>query len=357
VIKHGSGIFFICFFSVCSPGFLFAEVPIGAISPADARERLVAAAEEYRGVPYRYGGIDRRGLDCSGLVILSFRDALSTASPRTSEEIEAWAEKIPESQLQRGDLVFFNTDNNTRGRASHLGIYVGEGRFIHAASEGPHTGVIYSLLEVPYWRRSFIGAGRVLPPVSETEGRRPSELPGIAVEGGGQMPKETGRTGISAFRLGVGMGASWNAFIADSSPFRGLAGQLQLSYAPNFFSFGVELRPEWDNALGIFRLPLALSVGAGDLFHIFAGPAITLGTPVIHTSDGDRRYIDKFLWIGTAGITLAPLVFKTAKGKLALYGELAWQSYFRESGLGANSALDTGVALRISTGLRFDWVM
>jgi hypothetical protein len=192
--------------------------------------------------------------------------------------------------------------------------------------------VIYSLLEEPYWRRSFIGAGRVLPP-------------GIAAGDQG------------ALRLGLGMGASWNPFIADNSPFRGLAAQFQLAYAPNLFSFGMELRPERDNALGVFRLPLTLSVGVGDTFRIFAGPAITLGDPVIHTSGEDRRYVDKFIWLGTAGITLAPLVFNLAKGKLAFYGEFAWQTYFRESGLGENPAMDAGAALRISTGLRFDWLM
>jgi probable lipoprotein NlpC len=357
---------FLHLFFVCLPGFLSAEVLVGNLSPADARERLVFAAEQYLDVPYRYGGMDSLGLDCSGLVYLSFRDALSVTAPRTAWEIELWTEKIPESELQKGDLVFFNTGDNAEdkipGRASHVGIYAGEGRFIHAASRGPRTGVIYSLLEEPSWRYGFTGAGRVLPPVPEADEKRPPVPPAFTIKGEEQPPGDKSgrdlsekRTGKSPLCFGVGMGASWNPFITGSSPFRGLAAQLQLAYVPNLFSFGIEFRPEWDNALGIFRLPLTLSVGIGSIVRIFAGPAVTLGDPVIRTPDGERRYIDKFLWIGTVGLTLAPLVFRTAKGKLALYGEAAWQTYFRESGLGSNPALDTGVALHISTGLRFAW--
>jgi probable lipoprotein NlpC len=137
------------------------------MSPAEAREKLLVVAGQYEGVPYRYSGMDRRGLDCSALVYLSFQDALSISSPRTAEEIWTWTEEIPVSHLQYGDLVFFNTNRNAQGRASHVGIYAGDGRFIHSASGGQRTGVIYSLLEEPYWRRAFIGAGRVLPPVLE----------------------------------------------------------------------------------------------------------------------------------------------------------------------------------------------
>jgi probable lipoprotein NlpC len=366
MIKYRPGTCLLHLLLVYLPGFLSAEVPVGNLVPAEARERLVFAAEQYLGVPYRYGGMDSLGLDCSGLVYLSFRDVLSVAVPRTAWEIELWAEKIPESELQKGDLVFFDTGGNIEdevpGRASHVGIYAGEGRFIHAASRGPRTGVIYSFLEELSWRRAFIGAGRVLPPVSEAGGKGPPIPPAFTIEGEERPPGNKDGGDLSENRAGklplcfsVGMGASWNPFIAGSPPFRGVAVQFQLAYVPNLFSFGMEFRPEWDNALGIFRLPLTFSVGIGDIVRIFAGPAVTLGDPVIRTPDGDRRYIDKFPWIGIAGLTLTPLVFRTAKGKLALYGEAAWRTYFRESGLGSNSALDTGAALHISTGLRYVW--
>jgi probable lipoprotein NlpC len=150
---------------VCSLLLLFslfplaADPPLASVSAADARARLVRAAQAYRGVPYRYGGMDRRGLDCSGLVFLSFRDSLNVAVPRRSEDLWQWTERLGQDQVQPGDLVFFEQ----KGRIFHVGIYIGEGWFLHAASDGPKTGVLYSRLDEGFWSRSYAGAGRALP--------------------------------------------------------------------------------------------------------------------------------------------------------------------------------------------------
>jgi probable lipoprotein NlpC len=138
---------------------LAAEPPLADVSAGDARARLVKAAQTYRGVPYRYGGLDRRGLDCSGLVFLSFRDGLQVEVPRRAEDLYHWTEKLERDQVQPGDLVFFQQ----KGRIFHVGIYIGEGWFFHAASSGPKTGVMYSRLDESFWARSYAGAGRALP--------------------------------------------------------------------------------------------------------------------------------------------------------------------------------------------------
>jgi probable lipoprotein NlpC len=138
-----------------------SEYDLQGTSAAEARDKLLEAAGAYLGTPYRYTGVDRRGLDCSGLVYLSFRDALNYPTPRTSESIYLWAEKIDAAQLQRGDLVFFITAGT---RISHVGIYAGDDWFIHSASSGPRTGVIYSRLDESYWRDRYVGAGRAVPP-------------------------------------------------------------------------------------------------------------------------------------------------------------------------------------------------
>jgi probable lipoprotein NlpC len=98
-------------------------------------------------------------------VYLSFKEALNYSVPRSADSIFAWAEKIDTAGLQPGDLVFFVTVGS---KVSHVGIYTGEGRFIHSASEGPQTGVIYSYLDESYWKRTFKGAGRALPWDTET---------------------------------------------------------------------------------------------------------------------------------------------------------------------------------------------
>jgi probable lipoprotein NlpC len=148
-----------CFLLVFPLFRLAAEPPLGVLPGGDARAQLIRAAQQYRGVPYRYGGMDRRGLDCSGLVFLSFRDSLQVEVPRRAEDLYHWTERLERDQVQPGDLVFFQQN----GRIFHVGIYIGEGWFFHAASSGPKTGVMYSRLDETFWSRNYAGAGRALP--------------------------------------------------------------------------------------------------------------------------------------------------------------------------------------------------
>ena len=111
------------------------------------------------GTPYRYGGDSPEGgFDCSGLVDFVFLDAAGLRLPRSTRElIEIDAPSIERDKLQPGDLVFFNPGG---GRTSHIGIYVGEGRFVHAPSTG--GTVRLDALESRYWQRFYQGAKRVL---------------------------------------------------------------------------------------------------------------------------------------------------------------------------------------------------
>jgi cell wall-associated NlpC family hydrolase len=111
------------------------------------------------GTPYRYGGnTPDAGFDCSGLVDYVFSDVAGIALPRTADDIgRIDAPDVGRGDLQSGDLVFFHP----RGRRiSHVGIYVGEGRFVHAPNEG--GTVRLDRLDDPYWRDHFSFAKRVL---------------------------------------------------------------------------------------------------------------------------------------------------------------------------------------------------
>ena len=148
----------------------FSLAPGAAASPEDrvqayinARLLVIEAAMKYEGVPYRYGGMSAAGLDCSGLICLSFRDTLGITTPRSASGLYSWTVRIPLERAQPGDLLFFRT--NATGNITHVGLYLGEGRFIHSASSGPNTGVIYSSLNERYWARAFAGAGRAFPEV------------------------------------------------------------------------------------------------------------------------------------------------------------------------------------------------
>lgn len=109
------------------------------------------------GTPYRYGGnTPDSGFDCSGLVGFVYRDAAGLQLPRTTAELmEIRGRKLRSDELQPGDLVLF-----TPGGNGHVGIYVGEGRFVHAPSTG--GTVRMDRLDSPYWARAYVGARRVL---------------------------------------------------------------------------------------------------------------------------------------------------------------------------------------------------
>ena len=119
---------------------------------------LVLRALSLLGVDYRFGGNSpETGLDCSGLVRHVFHETTGLTLPRRSEEISRAGEAIRRDQLRPGDLVFFNT---LRRAFSHVGIYVGDGHFVHAPSTGGEVRV--ESLSAGYWKRRFNGARRML---------------------------------------------------------------------------------------------------------------------------------------------------------------------------------------------------
>jgi cell wall-associated NlpC family hydrolase len=121
------------------------------------------------GVDYRFGGnTPDSGLDCSGLVRYVFQQVTGVTLPRTSKELSRLGNKVATSDLQPGDLVFFNT---RRFEFSHVGIYLGDNRFIHAPNTGSEVEI--SQLTESYWQKHFNGARRLV-------GVLPSLIPSVA---------------------------------------------------------------------------------------------------------------------------------------------------------------------------------
>ncbi|SHH12746.1 Cell wall-associated hydrolase, NlpC family [Thermosyntropha lipolytica DSM 11003] len=122
-----------------------------------AGERIIEFASRYLGTPYRYGGNSPGGFDCSGFVYYVF-DQFGISLPRTAAGQFQNGVAVSREELMVGDLVFFSC--YSKG-IDHVGIYVGEGRFIHSSS--PRSGgVIYSSLNEAYYARSYVGAKRIL---------------------------------------------------------------------------------------------------------------------------------------------------------------------------------------------------
>jgi cell wall-associated NlpC family hydrolase len=125
---------------------------------ADRASNLVVTAMGSLGVPYRRGGNSAdTGFDCSGFVKAMYEQTIGLVLPRRANEQAAATQPIDKQDLQPGDLVFFNT---LKRAFSHVGIYIGEGKFIHSPKPGAQVRV--EDMRGSYWQQRFNGARRVL---------------------------------------------------------------------------------------------------------------------------------------------------------------------------------------------------
>ncbi|MFT5590177.1 MAG: cell wall-associated NlpC family hydrolase [Bradyrhizobium sp.] len=127
---------------------------------SDRASELALSALGLIGIRYRMGGdTAESGLDCSGLVRLVFQEAWGETLPRTALEISRVGEKVDSHDMQPGDLVFYNT---LRRGFSHVGIYLGDNKFIHSPSAGGEVRI--ESMDIGYWKKRFNGARRISDP-------------------------------------------------------------------------------------------------------------------------------------------------------------------------------------------------
>lgn len=122
--------------------------------PEMASPLLVKTVYDWLGTPYKYGGNDKKGVDCSGLICNIFPLVYKLQVPRVTSQLYKEVKNISSQNLQEGDLVFFRI--NTR-EVGHAGIYLFNNYFVHSSTS---KGVIISSLLEPYWSKYFVGGGR-----------------------------------------------------------------------------------------------------------------------------------------------------------------------------------------------------
>lgn len=129
-------------------------VRIKHINQQEGGRELILQSMDLVGTPYRWGGSTDTGFDCSGMIQYLYKNALDVNIPRTSRQMAAASRSINPKKLKSGDLVFFNTSG--RG-ISHVGLYIGNGEFIHAPSSG--SVVRTERLDKPYYAKRLVKAG------------------------------------------------------------------------------------------------------------------------------------------------------------------------------------------------------
>ena len=146
-----------------------ASPPVESMSPLARLQNFTHRASDLAvsaigmiGIRYKRGGTDpESGLDCSGLVRYVFKQTWDKELPRTSQEMSQLGNKIEPHDLQPGDLVFYNT---VRRGFSHVGIYLGDNRFVHSPAAGGEVRI--ESMDLSYWKKRFNGARRISDPAA-----------------------------------------------------------------------------------------------------------------------------------------------------------------------------------------------
>jgi cell wall-associated NlpC family hydrolase len=156
--KYAFPLLFVLLLASCTSAPKFRGTPGGFVSATSdpQRQEIVQYARSCVGTPYRTGGTTRSGVDCSGLV-LSVYSRFDVSLPRTSRAQSRSGEPVDRSDVEPGDLVFFRTG---RQSVSHVGIYIGGGRFIHASTSARQVRI--DDLDDDYFRNRYVTARRVI---------------------------------------------------------------------------------------------------------------------------------------------------------------------------------------------------
>ncbi|MCR4659427.1 MAG: C40 family peptidase [Bacteroidales bacterium] len=128
--------------------------PLGLTYSPDDNAKLYSAIASWIGVPYKYGGTTRDGIDCSSFVGQIYREVYGITLHRTANDMQQDVTLITRDKLHEGDLLFFT---NSNGKVSHVGIYLKDGLFSHSSTS---NGVCLSRLDNAYWSRHFYRGGR-----------------------------------------------------------------------------------------------------------------------------------------------------------------------------------------------------
>lgn len=346
-------------FILFTPRLCAQTMAANAENAAANRQTFVDYGKKYIGRPYVNGATGPNSFDCSGLIYTVARESIGYQLPRTVKSIYSFCKIIDESEREPGDLVFFRT--TASGEPSHVGIYIGNGHFLNAASDGPNTGVILSSLKENYWKGKYYKTGRFLPPSkilaeNNTASSKNSESVSKAgLSGKNSSSRQTSRQNgnfTDKIILDGMFCLDWNFFTPDNFmlTFRGIAGTVHATYEGKNLKPGIGTTVRWDSGTGVIQLPLIFSLTMTDYMRIFAGPVFTIGTPYLPGNNDER--IKPSVFPGILGISFNSPSFKAGKTDISFVQDIHYTVFNDTDGSALNALRSFATGLVFSSGVR-----
>lgn len=360
--------------------FLIALIPVRCfareMTEAESRvyrERLIAEAKKYVGAPYVRGAVGPNAFDCSGLIYTTAHDSISFQLPRTVKAMYSFVKIVPNEKKEPGDLLFFKTTGD--GTISHVGLYIGNGQFISALSDGPNTGVIVSSLRENYWKGKYVSCGKFLPEAGlfENSGATATKTSATTSKSSTQntkkskpVSKTSGKDSKSSDSYmtysGEGSFADHLAFAAYSTAdwslftekkfmpnFRGLSTEGDAIYRGKMLSPGLGLLLRWNYGVKAFQMPVIASLYVGDYFRAYAGPMFSFGN--CKTPDSDDS-IKASIFPGIIGVSFSLPSFTSGDFKVQIVQDICYTVYNNESNSALSFLKSASSGLEFCTGVR-----
>lgn len=350
-----SFVFFL--FVLIVPQLCAQTVSMSADEAAVARKRLVEYSKQFIGKPYSAGGIGPNSFDCSGLIFTVSREAIGVQLPRTTKAIYQFATEISDSEREAGDLVFFKTTSS--GEISHVALYIGNNQFIHAASDGPNTGVILSSLKESYWKAHYAGTRRYLPAshsdlLVDSTGTNSNETSTAQASSGGSRTYSSSGTNsfISSLIFDINLAIGWNFFTPDyfRLNWRGIDSLVHVRYAGNTLQPGIGTYIRYDAGTKNVQIPIVFSLTLSDYARIFAGPVISFGTPGVPGNSDEK--IENSVFPGILGVCWNTPSFKAGKALISVFQDIHYTVFNKSNGGALSPKKSISSGLVFSTGIR-----
>lgn len=354
-------LFSVCCLKLCAEDVTPAQAQV-------AREKFVAESKKYVGSPYVLGATGPDKFDCSGLVYYVARESIGMQLPRTAKALYSYCRIVPDKDKEVGDLLFFKTNNSAP--ITHVGIYIGNGQFISAISDGPNTGVIISSLKQDYWRPKYVGCGQfiksgkgrggssdddweeeVVVPEGKVASSKSSSTGGSTSNFKGSSFYNPDASALEAITFDSALYCNWS-FLSPNSfmlRWRGLDLQANARYSKWILEPGLGFSFRYNHGLGIFQIPILFSATVNDYLRFYAGPVLTFGDATMIDTDED---ISASVFPGILGISLSTPSFNAGKTKIQIVQDISYTIFNREDNAALSFIDSVSAGLIMFTGVR-----